>query len=25
LLHRVDPHAGLTDSDFSLIRRWLAG
>jgi HAD domain in Swiss Army Knife RNA repair proteins len=25
LLHRVDPHAGLTDSDFSLIRQWLAG
>jgi hypothetical protein len=24
LLHRVDPHAGLTERDFSLIRQWLA-
>ncbi|WP_243718235.1 HAD domain-containing protein [Actinomadura sp. 7K534] len=24
LLHRVDPHTGLTKADYSLIRRWLA-
>jgi hypothetical protein len=24
LLHRVDPYVGLTDADFSVIRRWLA-
>ena len=24
LLHRVDPHAGLTDADFSLLRHWRA-
>ncbi|WP_422740551.1 HAD domain-containing protein [Micromonospora sp. WMMD729] len=24
LLHRVDPYRGLTDADFSAIRRWLA-
>jgi hypothetical protein len=24
LLHRIDPHVGLTESDFSLIRQWLA-
>lgn len=24
LLHRIDPHVGLTESDFALIRRWLA-
>ncbi|MET8363912.1 hypothetical protein ABZU53_10130 [Micromonospora sp. NPDC005194] len=23
LLHRVDPYRGLTDADFSVIRRWL--
>ncbi|WP_341273919.1 hypothetical protein [Krasilnikovia cinnamomea] len=25
LVHRVDPTAGLTDTDFSPIRRWLVG
>jgi hypothetical protein len=25
LLNRVDPHVGLTEEDFSLIRLWLAG
>ncbi|GAA3758310.1 HAD domain-containing protein [Plantactinospora mayteni] len=25
LLHRVDPYLGLTEADFALIRRWLAG
>ncbi|MFB9692001.1 HAD domain-containing protein [Amorphoplanes digitatis] len=25
LVHRVDPLVGLTDADFSVIRRWLAG
>ncbi|TDC70813.1 hypothetical protein E1200_04195 [Actinomadura sp. GC306] len=24
LLHRVDPYAGLTEADYSLIRHWLA-
>jgi hypothetical protein len=24
LLHRVDPHVGRTELDFSLIRQWLA-
>ncbi|WP_422733881.1 HAD domain-containing protein [Micromonospora sp. WMMD558] len=24
LLHRIDPYIGLTEADFSLIRRWLA-
>ncbi|MFY1654629.1 HAD domain-containing protein [Solwaraspora sp. WMMB762] len=24
LLHRVDPHLGLTDADFSTVRQWLA-
>jgi hypothetical protein len=24
LLHRVDPHAGRTEADFSLMHQWLA-
>ncbi|MFV2108625.1 MULTISPECIES: hypothetical protein [unclassified Micromonospora] len=24
LLHRVDPHLGLTDADFSTVGQWLA-
>ncbi|MEV4636847.1 HAD domain-containing protein [Actinoplanes sp. NPDC049548] len=25
LVHRVDPHVGLTETDFSVVRRWLEG
>jgi hypothetical protein len=25
LLHRINPNVGLTESDFALIRSWLAG
>jgi hypothetical protein len=24
LVHRVDPHVGLTETDFAVIRQWLA-